>query len=236
MITFDEVNHKYYNEFGVEYISVTTILGQFKKPFDTEGHASRVAERQGTTVEAVKNTWKSITVEAQEKGKAYHKAMEDYLKDGTVQKGYDDLIKSLNRASEGFRYTSRVSESILHHDDSRIAGMADLLLENDKEFFVLDFKTNKKFKFMNDFGEKLLTPFDYLDYCEYSIYTLQLSLYAYMHQQLTGKHCKGLKILYLTTNTFNGTRYWKEIPAIYCKDAVEKLIQIRKTQIQNANT
>ena len=73
MITFDEVNHKYYNEFGVEYISVTTILGQFKKPFDTDGHASRVAERQGTTVEAVKNTWKAITVEAQEKGKAYHR-------------------------------------------------------------------------------------------------------------------------------------------------------------------
>ncbi len=236
MIKFDEVNHKYYNAFDVEYISVTTFLNTFKKPFDTDAHAARVAEKNNTTPEAIKNLWKTITVEAQEKGKNYHKAMEDYIKYGEVAEEYNDLIKSLNRASEGFKSKQKKAECLLWNDGARIAGTADLILENDAEFFVMDFKTNKKFKFSNDFGEKLLEPLNFLDYCEYNIYTLQLSTYAYMMQQATGKHCKGMKILYLTTNTYNNTKYWKEIPIIYCKDTIEKLFQLRKTQIQNANT
>lgn len=238
MITFDEENHKYYNEFGVEYISVTTLLNTFKKPFDTDKHAARVAEKNNTTLDAVKATWKALTVEAQEKGKAFHKAMEDYIKFGEIDAQYSDLIKSLNKASEGFRANKKTAEGLLWSDDARIAGTADLVLENDDDFFILDFKTNKKFTFMNNFGEKLLAPLDFLDYCEFTIYSLQLSMYAYMKQKLTGKHCKGLKVLYLTVNTYNNTRYWREIPIIYCKDTIEKIIQQRKAFIstQHANT
>jgi ATP-dependent exoDNAse (exonuclease V) beta subunit len=236
MITFDEVNHKYFNDFGEEYKSVTTFLNQFKKPFDADKHAARVAERENTTAEAVKNAWKALTVEAQEKGKNFHKAMEDYIKYGDVSAEHADLIKSLNKASEGFKCTQKKSECLLWHDGARIAGTADLILENDDSFFVMDFKTNKKFKFSSDFNEKLLEPLQFLDYCEYTIYTLQLSMYAYMKQQQSGKHCKGMKILYLTNNAYNNSRYWREIPIIYCKDTIEKLFQLRKTQIQNANT
>lgn len=236
MITFDEANHKYYNEFGEEYISVTTFLNTFKKPFDSEKHAARVAEKNNTTPEAVIATWKALTVEAQDKGKAFHKAMEDYIKFGEVDSKYEDLIRSLNKASEGFKATKKTAEGLLWHDASRIAGTADLVLENDKDFFILDFKTNKKFKFSNDFGEKLLEPLDHLDYCEFTLYSLQLSLYAFMKQELTGKHCKGLKVLYLTINNYNNSRYWREIPIIYNKHTIEKLVQIRKTSIQHANT
>jgi hypothetical protein len=236
MITFDEANHKYHNETGQEYISVTTFLNTYKKPFDTELHASRVAEKNNTTPEAVKAAWKALTVESQDKGKAYHKAMEDYIKFGDIDSKYEDLIKSLNKASEGFRATKKTAEGLLWNDDAQIAGTADLVLENDNEFLILDFKTNKKFKFTNDFGEKLLAPLDYLDYCEFNIYSLQLSLYAYMKQQTTGKHCKGLKVLYLTINNYNNSKYWKEIPIIYNKHTIEKLVQIRKAFLQHANT
>lgn len=235
-ITFDAENHKYFNEFGEEYISVTTFLGLFKKPFETEKHAARVAARKETTPEAIKALWKTLTVDAQDKGKGFHSAMENYIKFGEVDPGYEELIKSLNRAGEGFKCKQKKAESLLWHDDSRIAGTADLILENDTDFVVMDFKTNKKFRFSNDFDEKLLDPLSFLDYSEYSIYTLQLSLYAYMKEAATGKHCKSMKVLYLTTNTFTGSKFWKEIPVIYCKDTIEKLIQIRKTTLlQDAN-
>lgn len=236
MITFDEANHKYHNEFGQEYISVTTFLNTFKKPFDVEKHAARMAEKNNTTSEAIKATWKALTVEAQEKGKSFHKAMEEYIKFGEVDENYADLIRSLNKASDGFKANKKTAEGLLWNDAARIAGTADLVLENDTDFYILDFKTNKKFNFFNSFGEKLLAPLDFLDYCEFTIYSLQLSLYAYMKQQLTGKHCKGLKVLYLTINTYNNSRYWREIPMIYCKDTIEKLVQHRKVEIQHANT
>ncbi len=109
MITFDEANHKYYNEFGTEYISVTTFLNTLKKPFDTEKHAARVAEKNNTTPDAIKATWKALTVEAQEKGKAFHKAMEDYIKYGEIDAQYSDLIKSLNNACEGFKAFKKIA-------------------------------------------------------------------------------------------------------------------------------
>lgn len=232
MITFDEENHKYHNEHGVEYISVTTYLSTFKKPFDTEYHAKRIAEKQGTTPEQIKNLWKSITEQSHVKGKAHHKAMENYIRYGEVDEEYADLIASVDRASAGFKAKKKTAEGLLWHDASQIAGTADLMLENDTEFYVMDFKTNKKFNYISSFNERLLPPLDFLDYSEFTLYSLQLSLYAYMKQAQTKKHCKGLKILYLSVNNFSNKKYWKEIPVFYCKDTIETLIKHRKTQIQ----
>ena len=236
MIIFNEEEHKYFNEKGLEYISVTTLLGTFKKPFDSEMHAKRVAERTGTTVESVLASWKKTTVEAQERGTGIHKKMEAYIKFGECLPEDADMIKSFNNAIEGFKHSKKTAEGLLWIDDARIAGTADIILENDKEFYILDFKTNKKFKFMNDFGEKLLPPLSYLDYCEFTIYSMQLSLYAYMLQKQSGKHCKGLKVLYLSTNTFTNSRFWREIPILYCKDTIHNIVEQRKRDIENANS
>jgi hypothetical protein len=47
-ITFDEPSHTYtHNETGEKYTSVTTLLGKYKKPFDSETVATRVAKREG---------------------------------------------------------------------------------------------------------------------------------------------------------------------------------------------
>lgn len=236
MITFDEEKHKYHNQFGVEYISVTTLLGEFKKPFDAAKHAQRVAEREGVTTDSVLQSWKTLTEQSHEKGKAHHKAMENYIRFGDIDPQYLDLINSLNKATDGFKATTKTAERLLWHDSSHIAGMADLILENDKEFFVMDFKTNKKFTFSNKYGERLLPPLDFLDYCEFTLYTLQLSMYAWMMEQSTGKHCKGMKILYLANNSFTNKKYWREIPVIYCRDTISNIVKIRQAKIQHANT
>ena len=59
MIKFNEKYHSYTNSFtGEKYISATTLIHKFTKPFDTEKHAKRVAEREGTTTEEIKKQWK----------------------------------------------------------------------------------------------------------------------------------------------------------------------------------
>ena len=47
-IKFDEAAHTYtHTETGEPFISVTTLLGKYKQPFDRDGHSKRVAEIEG---------------------------------------------------------------------------------------------------------------------------------------------------------------------------------------------
>lgn len=233
-ITFDAEQHKYYNKFGHEYISTTTLLNEYVKPFDTDKHAARVAAKNDTTPEAIKNLWKNITQDACDKGTEIHAAMEAYIKDGSLSNKYFGLINSFNKAVESFKHTKKSSEKLLYNHDARIAGTTDVCLENDKDFFLMDFKTNKKFSFCSEFKEFLLPPLDFLHHSKYNIYTLQLSIYAFMYEILTNKTCAGLKILYLKTNAV-GSFYWQEIPTMYAKDTVEKLFSLRRQQIKQTH-
>ena len=47
MIYFDEKKHSYTNvKTNEKYISATTLIGKFKKPFDVDKHSKRVAEEK----------------------------------------------------------------------------------------------------------------------------------------------------------------------------------------------
>ena len=70
------------------------------------------------------------------------------------------------------------------------------------DFIVADFKTNKKYRFSNDFNEYFLAPVDHLPYCEFNTYALQLSMYAYMYEQKSGKKCNKIVTLYLEEDTW----------------------------------
>ena len=48
----------------------------------------------------------------------------------------------------------------------------------------------------------MLEPLDHLSVCEHSTYTMQLSLYAYLYEQMTGKKCRKLVIYYLNKDKF----------------------------------
>lgn len=233
-ITFDAVEHKYYNKFGTEYISTTTLLNDYVKPFDTNKHAARIAEKNDTTPDAIKNMWQDITKQACDKGTDIHSVMEQYIKDGTHASQHFNMVNSFNRAAEFFKHSKISSEKQLFNHDARIAGTTDVCLESQDEFALMDFKTNKKFTYTSSFKEFLLPPLDFLHHSKYNIYTLQLSIYAYMYEQLSGKKCAGLKILYLKTNATN-CKYWQEIPAVYMKDTVEKIFTLRKQQILTQN-
>lgn len=106
----------------------------------------------------------------------------------------------------------------LYTAEYRIAGTADILLVKGKEFFVLDWKTNKKeMKFeagyykkewLPDRSRKVETdqwvptndrfkaPLSHLPYAKGVGYTLQLSTYAFMVEQW-GLKCVGLMLCHI---------------------------------------
>lgn len=200
MINFDAITHTYTNDKGEVYQSVSQLLGKYKKPFDTEFYSSLIAKKRGISKDVVKEEWKQNTENACNFGKNVHSIVENYLKDGTIDDEF--IISEFNKAFE-YKLSNVKSEIILWNDDYKIAGMSDIIVDVNNDFFdVLDVKTNKKFDFHNKYGEALLKPLDHLQNCKYSTYSLQLSLYAYMYSKITGKKPRQLAILYWNKNSF----------------------------------
>lgn len=221
-IELDVERHVYINtDTQDKYTSVTNFISQYKKPFDKDFWSKKIAAREGVDPSVILETWKSLTRTAQDRGTGIHSIMEKYLKEHTYHPCDEPLIESFRSITKHIiKRTSKIlSETILYSHEYKLAGMADLIVENGDVFHVLDFKTNKKFNFTSKYNEYFLHPIDYLQQCEFTGYTLQLSTYAYMHEQLTGKKCGGLKILYLRDQDV-----WEEINCTYMRGAVVDLL------------
>ena len=198
MIKFDEKTHTYTcSKTGRKLISATTLIGMYKKPFDKMEHATRVANREGLDVEFVLDLWEKEKQRACDYGTNIHKVMEDYLVEGIEDKKHESLYKSFDKWKHIFKgYSNLMCEEKLYDLDNFIAGTADLIYENDKHFIVGDFKTNKAFNFISSYNEFMLEPLQHLGVCEFNTYGLQLSLYAHMYENLSGKKCSGCVIFY----------------------------------------
>jgi ATP-dependent exoDNAse (exonuclease V) beta subunit len=230
-VILEHDTHTYTNtENGDVYTSVTTLIGAYKKKFDSDKWSKVVADRQGTTQEQILNKWSEITTTAQARGTSVHLVMENYVKFNKIEKGYENLVDSFVKKTVGIMKpdSNILSEELLYSHEYKLAGTADLVVENDDIFYILDFKTNKKFNFVNKYNEYFYEPIDYLQQCEFTTYTIQLSIYAWMHEQLTGKKCGGLKIFYL--REFSDKTFWQEIPCTYMKPTVEILLKDKKVK------
>jgi hypothetical protein len=115
-------------------------------------------------------------------------------------------------------------ERILFSEEYELAGMSDLIIDIDDVYFdVWDWKTNREFNFFNQYGyETLFKPFDHYQSCQYSVYTLQLSVYAYMYELETGRKCRCINIGYWDKEKMNFTK----IPITYVKHDAKKLIEM----------
>lgn len=196
MINFDAETHTYTNENGEVYDSVSTVIGKYKKPFDAEQASFFVARKRGISQEAVKEEWRLNTEQACDFGSNIHKAIENYLTQYLIEEQDREMI---NAFQDVFPYDSKDvnSEIILYSDKFKIAGTSDIIVDIGTKYFdVLDIKTNKKFDFHNKYNEYMLTPLEHLTNCKYSGYSLQLSIYAYLYAEKTGKTPRSLSIIY----------------------------------------
>tara|TARA_R100000951_G_scaffold112807_1_gene113744 strand:+ start:9399 stop:10130 length:732 start_codon:yes stop_codon:yes gene_type:complete len=225
-IVFDEESHTYTNtDNGKNYRSVTTVLGDYKKPFDSDYHSKRIAKREGVTQQAILDRWEKIKVDACDRGTKIHKSMEEvildqaktFAKSGDVPEGLDNsLVTSFMDNIDSIKYVQQVKcEEMVWDHDFEVAGLGDIFVVTSKGFFVKDFKTNKRFRYYSPFGEFLLTPINHLMECEFNAYAMQLSTYALFYERMTGMKCLGLEILFL--DTVDSKRIWRPIPINYLK-------------------
>jgi hypothetical protein len=221
MITFDAQKHAYTNVYtGEEYISVTTLLNKYKKPFDAKAAAERVAVREGTTPEEIQKKWKQINTDSKNHGTKIHAIVEGYIKDKIIAEGYESLINSYENLGIIEKTDEILSEEKLYSHQHKLAGTADIIrIETRGGFSIFDIKTNKKFNFYSQYNEKMLRPIEHLSSCEYNLYSLQLSLYAFMYQELTGRNVNQLGIFYYKDNAFS------YFPTTYMKSDIKKILE-----------
>lgn len=221
MIVFDEESHTYTNSTTHErYISVTTLLGKYKTPFDKDKHSLRVAEREGVPQELVLEMWEKENKKATTRGTKIHKLMENYINFGEKADGYEWMFKSYDKILPYAvnKFKKVYSENLLHIDEYKVAGTADLIYDHGDSFTIGDFKTNKKFNFASDFNEYFNDPISHLPYCEFNNYALQMSMYAFMYEKMTGKRCKKIVVYFLKEDK------WQPIHCNYLKTDIQNIL------------
>jgi hypothetical protein len=227
-VTFKEKTHQYFNEEGVQYISATTFLHEFQVPFEKEKFAALKAPKLGMTVEEVLAMWKQNAIDACTFGTKTHLIMEKYIIGKERNNEYSNLYESFDSiVADDFKWAKKVwSEKLLYSDEYRIAGTADLIIEhNDFEFSVGDFKTNKKIEFSNQWGQRMLDPISHLSDCNYNLYSLQLSLYAYLFSIISGKKCRKTFLMHLKDDK------WNYIPCNYMEYEVKGMLNHHSNKI-----
>jgi len=95
---FDEGPHKYTDTNGNEYISVTTIIGNYAPKFDAKMWARKKAREQGCSEKEILKQWDKIRDEACERGTATHNGLEDAIKDVSM---FKNAIKYLAQIESG---------------------------------------------------------------------------------------------------------------------------------------
>ena len=95
---FDEGPHKYTDSLGNEYISVTTLIGNYYNHFDADYWAHKKAREQGKSEKAIRAEWDRIKEEACERGTKQHNGLEDAIKE--VSK-FKNCIRYLNDVKSG---------------------------------------------------------------------------------------------------------------------------------------
>lgn len=182
---FDPIKHKYTYDSN-EFISVTTYIQQFHKPFDQNHHSLRVAQKRGVPQEWVLNEWKEINDYSNLIGSETHNWIENYFRTiWTPLPTNLDIIHRINKfnkiyATHLYKLEPLAFEVRVFSKKWRIAGMIDALFIYRDQLFIIDYKTNKEFITDNNikYPERLRYPFDSYYKTHLNEYSIQVSLYA----------------------------------------------------------
>jgi len=194
---------------NVKYKSVTTVLSMLEPEFPAEEVAYRISQQsedvrkpqyKGMNQQQILAEWKRINDEANEYGTEVHEILERYLLADKIyipKSDYEREIITKFQKIDPMTKGTIYPETILFSEKHELAGTADIIEDCGDYFNVWDFKTNKKVNYVSDYGHWLNKPLTYLSACQYNIYGLQMSIYAYMFQMETGKKVGRMGLLYL---------------------------------------
>ena len=200
-IKFDAKDHSYISidDENIKWISVTTLVSHFKKPFDSKKIALKVSKNKnskwvGIQPSDIEEIWNKESNRSLELGSWYHDQREsDICSLASMEKeGVTIPIFKPNIVTEGVKIAPKQKldpgvypEHMVYLRSAGICGQSDLVEVVNGKVNIIDYKTNKEIKkesYINWEGisEKMLHPINSLEDCNFYHYALQLSIYMYI--------------------------------------------------------
>jgi hypothetical protein len=190
-ITFDPTHHRYADSrLRGPYDSVTSIVSSLFPPFDPTGQiAAGVAHRTGKDPATVQAEWQAKGAAACTLGTRAHETAEATV---LALPPPHTPTSPRERAAFAAAFTAATlirsasasvhPETILADPDSLTAGTADILAvrRRDSTLILGDYKTNEHIEATSKYRNHALPPYQHLDDCHLTRYSLQLHLYAWI--------------------------------------------------------
>jgi hypothetical protein len=201
MIKFNADNHSYSSIDGeaIDWISVTTLVSHFKKPFDAKKVAEKVSKSKkskwsGIDPNTIQQIWSNEADRSILLGTWYHNQREiDLCSLASIEReGVTVPVFKPSEVTQGVKIAPSQKlepgvypEHMVYLRSVGICGQSDLVEVVNGKVNIIDYKTNKEIKkesYVNWEGqsEKMLPPVDSLDDCNFNHYALQLSIYMYI--------------------------------------------------------
>lgn len=220
-VKLEPISHRYYDAAGREYMSVSKFLKLLSEPFENT-YAYRAADDE------TRAKWAAKRDDAANHGTRIHNALEDFDNTGLISADnmeFEPLIKDVSlKYSE---YHKTYNEVCLYNEKYMLAGTTDKICvvsnRRDSVVDIADFKTNGAhgIEFFSRYGKTLYEPLSHLHDCNYVKYSLQLSLYAYFFEELTGRRVRRMYLHFIPPqDPMSHTK----IPVMYMKNDVKLLL------------
>lgn len=198
LLKFIPKNHKYISDDETEWMSVTSLISNFKQPFDADKIAEKSSKSKkskwyGLTPEEIKAAWKTEADRATSLGTWYHNqresdicGLENMERQGCTVSVFKPIEVDGVKHSPNQKISEGVyPEHMVYLKSAGICGQSDLVEVINNKVHITDYKTNKEIKvegYTNWEGitQKMSAPLSHLDDCHLNHYTLQLSMYMYI--------------------------------------------------------
>ena len=185
-ITFTNDDHRYVDELGLDYISVTTLVSRFFPTFDERGTAGRIAQRDNRDIMDVLQEWKLNRDTACAYGTKVHLFAENLIKGESLPAPENEkeriAFKSVENALRGLskHYEILGTEKVVFDPLYRVSGTIDLPCRHRAtgRLAIVDWKPNKSIDLIPRFSQRGRKPIEHIGDCNGNHYMLQFSTYS----------------------------------------------------------
>jgi len=159
ILKFTAHDHKYRSEDDMNWLSVTSLISNFKKPFDADNIALKCSKTKkskwyGMTPAEIKEAWKSEAKRATDLGTWYHNQREtdicqihDMERHGVTVPVFKPIeIEGIKHSPEQRLKDGIYPEHMVYLCSAGVCGQSDLVEVVNGKVHITDYKTNKEIK------------------------------------------------------------------------------------------
>ncbi|MBU2492945.1 MAG: PD-(D/E)XK nuclease family protein [Bacteroidetes bacterium] len=228
-----ESTHKYIlkQEPNFEFTSCTSFAKYFFETFDTIGIANRLTETHPNYIHLSPQELVSDWDKTAKEGTFIHNEVENFIKEN-INPTHPKSILAAEWIKKNIIEKDKFdifSEVIVYSKELALAGTIDLLIydRENNTYKILDWKTNKRIdtqSFNNKLGNHEASA-NLMD-CNFSHYSIQLSLYRYILENYYGLTVTGTAISHLMDS---GIQFYK---TDYHKAEIQMMLKADRTELK----